>query len=43
MSDERPQEPVWEAVMELERQHYTKAEIADMLRDVALGVETDAS
>jgi len=42
MSDERPKEPVWEAVMELEREHYTRREIAETLREVATGVEPDA-
>jgi len=39
MSDKRRTAPVWEAVMELERQHYTKREIAEILREVAMNVE----
>ena len=34
--------PVWEAVMELERRHYTRREIAQTLRQVAREVEPDA-
>lgn len=34
--------PVWQAVMQLEREYYTKREIAETLREIAVEVETDA-
>lgn len=34
-----PSVPVWEAVATLEQEHYTKREIADVLREVADDVE----
>ena len=36
-----PQAPIWEAVSTLEREFYTKQEIADHLRDVARSLESD--
>ena len=41
MSDEQLMDPVWRAVMQLERRHYTKAEIAQALREVATQVEPE--
>lgn len=33
--------PVWEAVATLEKHHYTRAEIAEVLREVADDVEPE--
>jgi hypothetical protein len=40
-NDSDIQEPIWEAVAELELEHYTKREIAEALRDVSDTVNPD--